>query len=170
MGTCQCMEKDRENAAVILEETYQKQQRRPVTSTFQEPCNVKSQAACRGYLARALFSRESTLFIYHQPSESPYVNLLSLEAQRIYRSLFQTHQVRSDTDVLKFEDGTVYVGGVSATKLPSGEGESFSPNGGYMCGVWEEGECSGKGTIVYANGDYYQGDLLQGKSHGNGVL
>ena len=164
------MEKGREDSAVILEETYHKQKKPSVTSTSQECLNVKSQAACRGYLVRALFSHESTLFISQNPSESAYVNILSLEAQKIYRILFRTRQLSSDREVLKFEDGAVYVGGLSDSKLPSGEGENFSPNGGYMCGMWVNGECSGLGTIIYANGDYYQGDMLKGKSHGIGVL
>ena len=100
MGTCQCMDKSKEESAVILEETFKKHQETPTFSGIYELSSIKCQGLCRGYLVRRIFKSENI----QNSQESNYTNFLTIEARYIYNNVLKlnslTHSSREAHRVL----------------------------------------------------------------------
>jgi len=80
-----------------------------------------------------------------------------------------THESsESDRDIIIFNNGDKYVGGVK-DELPHGVGTIASMHGEMFTGEWVDGVQHGKGTHIFPDGDVFTGTWRNGERHGKGA-
>jgi hypothetical protein len=71
---------------------------------------------------------------------------------------------------VKFEDGSIWMGGVSKSGSPQGWGELRRSQREYYQGVVSNGVLQGYGTYYWSDDTFYFGDWSGGKRHGHGTF
>ena len=74
----------------------------------------------------------------------------------------------TESDTLKFDDGSWYVGGI-ADSLFNGHGTMKYSDGTIYSGEWKDGLWNGKGNLRFPDGDHYSGSFKDHKMSGEGV-
>ena len=80
----------------------------------------------------------------------------------------QTVRAASDSEILTFDKGGMYIGAVRGGK-PNGFGTYKFPSGQKYEGEFVDGKYNGRGTLSFANGDKYVGEFRNDQRDGNGT-
>jgi hypothetical protein len=77
--------------------------------------------------------------------------------------------VREGVGVMKYEDGSTYVGEWSGDKKHGSGTTRNAIKGTNYFGEWAEGVKHGKGVLFWKNGDMYAGDFFKDRREGQGT-
>ena len=72
--------------------------------------------------------------------------------------------------IIKYKDGSNYIGEVNEDYFPNGIGKMEYNNGDIYNGNWSQNKKQGKGEMIYKNGDKYKGNWKNDVKHGEGIM